>query len=360
MLALGEPLGKFNASKNKSVKKDVVLEAWYSKKNVLKGSVAKDQKPVKASQVLNKFQADVLPGIISEEPEPLAKILVFLPQWVEAILGGKKVLELRKTSLISNSEGEILYMAVANEIVGRAFFAKPIVIETAEQFEKMKSFHCWEGVDPPYAYPFVAHPVSQVQRLQPLKFQKLQGCRGRSLYRPLAGEEGAKLDEKKTAKQDTGSKTKTQKSDIKVLRGAVLASHQVVQVDVAQHLKPTKERVEKKLEFFKRKATKVDLHISAGGLAHMNNLAFPRKSRLIAFLLGNLDKNVATVTCFWVPSWEEQANLKEVSTGGDDLSGFCNKFDVCLLGACLVCPGENPEPCVLKEIEQIYGPFPAW
>ena len=211
-MALGESLGKFNTSKNKSVKKDLVLEAWYSKKNVLKGSVAKDQKPVKASQVLNKFQADVLPGIISEEPEPLAKILVFLPQWVEAILGGKKVLELRKTSLISNQEGEILYMAVANEIVGRAFFAKPIVIETAEQFEKMKSFHCWEGVDPPYAYPFVAHPVSQVQRLQPLKFQKLQGCRGRSLYRPLAGEEGAKLDEKKTAKEDKGSKTKTQKS----------------------------------------------------------------------------------------------------------------------------------------------------
>ena len=130
-------------------------------------------------------------------------------------------------------------------------------------------------------------------------------------------------------------------------------------MDVAQHLKPNKERVEKKIEFFKRKATKVELHISAGGLAHMNNLAFPRKSRLIAFLLGNLDKNVATVTSFWVPSWEEQANLKEVSTGGDDLSGFCNKHDLCLLGACLVCPGENPEPCVLKEIEQIYGPFPA-
>ncbi len=239
------------------------------------------------------------------------------------------------------------------------FFAKPIVIETAEQFEKMKSFHCWEGIDPPYAYPFVAHPVSQVQRLQPLKFHKLQGCRGRSLYRPLAEKEGTELDEKKAEKKSKGNQTKNQKSDIKVLRGAALANHQVVQVDLAQHLKPTQERVEKKLEFFKRKAARVDLHIPAGGLAHVNNIAFLRKSRLIAFLLGKMDKNVASISCFWVPSWEEQANLKEVSIGGDDFSGFCDKHDVCLLGASLVCPGENPEPCVLKEIEQIYGPYPA-
>ena len=83
--------------------------------------MAKDQKPVKVPKELKestqteKFQADVLPGIISEEPERLAKILIFQPQWVEAILGGKKVLELRKTTLISNSQGEILYLAVAND-----------------------------------------------------------------------------------------------------------------------------------------------------------------------------------------------------------------------------------------------------
>ena len=56
----------------------------------------------------------------------------------------------------------------------------------------MEAHQC---TNPPYSFPMVGHGISKVQKLTPLRFNKLRGAVGRALYRPLSkGEEGGKED----------------------------------------------------------------------------------------------------------------------------------------------------------------------
>ena len=68
------------------------------------------------------FKPDISPGILSEVPENLAKLLVFEEVWLEKILNGTKTLELRKT-LIGD---DWMYLAFKDTIVGKCFISHPI------------------------------------------------------------------------------------------------------------------------------------------------------------------------------------------------------------------------------------------
>lgn len=129
-------------------------------------------------------------SILSEEPPPLGKILVLEKGWLDKILEGEKTLELRKTLI---DEKEHMYLAAKDCIYAKCMVSDPIEICNSDEFESLMEAH--QCTNPPYSFPMVGHRISKVQKLTPLRFNKLRGAVGRALYRPLSkGEEGGKED----------------------------------------------------------------------------------------------------------------------------------------------------------------------
>lgn len=378
---LGGTASAFNKCKGKEPKIDFILQLWFKKtilpdisesttngskeksfgapepgpmkseekkekknevKSALEGKKAK-KPPVLLQEALFSSLRDqkphVLPGEVVEEPEYLAKILILGEKWLDPILKGEKTVELRKTRVTSEAGQEQMFLACGATIYGRCFLSPPLNITSEEQFEALKRQHCWDSPDLPYKLPFVAHGISHVQKLQPLDFTKLVGCQGRSLYRPLGWtphDETPKKDKNKeeTCAEEKGAKSaiKTKKvksatakpsSKIKLLPAAALQDKLVEEVDVATHLQPSESRLSKKQEALKKKNRNTDVHISGGGLAHLNNVAFPRApSKTAAYLFGVEESKSVVVKAIFVPAWEEQDNTKEWTLTNEELDIF--------------------------------------
>ena len=169
-------------------------------------------------------------------------------------------------------------------------------IETQEKFKGLASAHKCD--DEPYKYPFVGHHITQLQKLKPLEFEKLHGCMGRSLYRPLGWTPNA--DQQEGEKEEKGTKKASiKKKDskkepvkgqlgIKTLSPLALQDQIVEVIDAEKHLCPSKDRLAAKTDFLNHKYRKVQVDISGGLLAHMNNEAFKRSpSSTAGFLLGS-------------------------------------------------------------------------
>lgn len=361
-------------------------------------------------EVLLGQEPDILPGTIQEEPKPLDKILLFSGTWLEAILKGEKTLELRKTRVTCKDGSEVMYLAVGATILGLCRLSAPLRIDSMEMFQKLKMKHQWSQPDPPYSFPFVGHGVSEVQRLTPLQFLKLQGCQGRSLYRKLeapapADSEGAKeaqtLDEppeeskakkgpkKKAAKANPAAKEaakktappadevqdeapedsaeppkkkpKVKKRGINLLPTAALQSAEVKEIDPKSHFQPSTERLEGKYKLLKSKCAKVKMHISGGCLAHFNNVGFPRAPcTTAAILLGEQKKSIVYASGLWVPAWEDQANMESWELSGEDFQEFCTKKEVTAVAMCLITPEDDaPDPSKLMVFDKLRQKCPS-
>ncbi|CAK9082533.1 unnamed protein product [Durusdinium trenchii] len=274
-----------------------------------------------------------------------------------------------------------MYLAQGSTIHGRCRLSPPLSITSESQFLKLKEKHKWDSEGLPYKLPFVVHAISQVQQLTPLEFLKLRGCQGRSLYRPLdwkpehdlASTEGENLDSGETkADAKTGetgkgkdkkkglsakekkAKAKAKITPLKVLPPEVLESQKVKIIDPAEHFVPGEERLQAKRKFFSRKDSTVDLHVSGGALAHVNNLAFPREGqKTAAYLFGEIDK-VPAVQAVLVPAWSDQERFPEWDMDMACMQDCRFARDMKLLGILLVVPGEEkPDPSHLSLFQKL-------
>jgi hypothetical protein len=411
---LAGALSTFNKAKGKDAKKDYLLHLWFTKK-VLPDltSCSTSDKPKKEpkakpacsekcstkklpgpedaksdppaatpsqEELLQAFvdqKADILPGEVVEEPERLAKILILSQEWLTQILEGKKVVELRRFRITTGRVAEMMYLGVGSVIYARCLVSAPCTLKTVEQFLSLRHQHLWESEDLPYKLPFVAHTVTQVQKLKPLEFFKLQGCVGRSLYRPvgwtgeeqeeepLAGEGGpstGKDAKKKSSEKPTssGKGKKTSKPSkksppISLLPAATLECAEVVEVDAAEHFQASQQRKEKKYAQLKRKQNTTEVHISGGALGHLNNTSFPRAPhKTAAYLLGKQSKTAAEISAIFVPTWEDQTRMDTWDFTHESLAAWCEEHSVEPIGVALVVPDEEvPDPSHLQVFEQM-------
>ena len=379
----GKEPSKGDAKKGKGPSKEEAEQEKAKKEKELSKGNAKKGKPIDpknvqtsesnaAFQDLLSAKADVEEGVIAETPEYLSKILILEEKWLELILSGQKTIELRKSRLTSSAQ-EVLYLAVGNEIHGRALFSGMCTIDTLSAFEKLGGHKC---TTPPYAFPFVGHKISKVQRLEKIKFLKLQGCQGRSLYRPLNWtpefdlklkkdtEEGHIPEDGEDTLGENGTKAKTKAAGKKkitdwcnLLPSKALSQSQVEIVDTSKHFEPSSARLEQKMAFLRQKTVQADLHISGGCLAHLNNVAFPRAPlHTVGVLLGILEKKATMVKALWVPRWEMQEKLAEVTLADQDMQDFCDSEGFQVVGICLVQPKfDSPDLCCFEELSQIWN-----
>ena len=360
-------------SEAKKEKKDGVKSALEGKK--LKQPPGLSQEALFSS--LRDQKPHVLPGEVVEEPEHLAKILILGEKWLDPILKGEKTVELRKTRITSAAGQEQMFLGCGATIYGRCLLSPPLNITSEEQFQALKHQHCWDSPDLPYKLPFVAHGISHVQKLQPLEFMKLMGCQGRSLYRPLGWtpddetpkKDGGTCAEEKEAKSATKTKNKKVKSataatakakpssKIKLLPAAALQDKTVAEVDAGTHFQPSESRFSKKRELLKKKNRNIDVHISGGALAHLNNVAFPRApSKTAAYLFGVEESKSVAVKAIYVPAWEEQDNTKEWTLTNEELDIFGGNNELEPVGVVLVVPQEeSPNLSHLEAFERIRG-----
>ena len=387
---------------NKEVKKLAVLRAWFEKmiapnfkdttnsspeattksspkattKSSSKATTKSSSKAPKtvagpSLKDLECLKSEILPGEISEEPELLAKILMFSQEWLDLILSGKKTIELRKARISCSNQYESYYMGFGNVIYGRCMVAPGVKIENDEDFSMLKDGHLWTNPQLPYSFPFFAHGLSKVQRLKPLEFEKLFGTQGRALYRPLGyleehaeGKEieeqeeggGSTADKKTKGKQvKKGAKgkkgvinDKTKRNQIKCLPPAGLKARkvEVVDVDPNKYLQPDAARLEGKLAHLKATCQgSANLHVSGGLLAHFNNVAFCREeAETAAYLVGHEEKGSQVVTGVWVPSWDMQKTFHSWTLEEPALLEWCansKKTNTIVMGICLVAPREE-------------------
>lgn len=326
-----------------------------SSKKVAPKETAKDTASKKLSKQAVEKAADVtdppepVAGEIEEEPSYLARIIILQQEWLDLILEGSKVMELRKSSL--RSEAGAFYLAAGNTLHGRCEMSPPISIDGLDQFKKLESEH--KCKDPFYTFPCVGHRISKLQKIKPLEFCKLKGCVGRSLYRPVGWTEELEKEMGKAEEPKKGTKTgttnkanqNTQQPNIKTLSAESLKGQKVEVLDAQKYLCPSKERFEAKQEFLKRKSRPIELHISGGLLAHLNNEAFARAPASTGgYLLGSKDEGDPSVSALWVPTWEHQASMCTWQLGGKELEEWAAGLDLQLVGACLVVPnGDRAE-----------------
>ena len=368
----------FGAPEPGSMKSEEKKEKKHGGKSALEGKKVKKPPGLLQEEFFSSLRDQkphVLPGEVVEEPEFLAKVLILGEKWLDPILKGEKTVELRKTRVTSEAGPEQMFLGCGATIYGRCCLSPPLNITTEEQFQALKHQHCWDSPDLPYKLPFVAHGISHVQKLQPLDFTKLVGCQGRSLYRPLGWTPDAETPKKdenteETCAEEKGEKsaTKTKKgksatakakssSKIKLLPPAALQDKLVEEVDVATHFQPSEGRLSKKQEVLKKKNRNIDVHISGGALAHLNNVAFPRApSKTAAYLLGVEESKSVVVKAIFVPAWEEQDNTKEWTLSNEELDIFGGNNELEIVGAALVVPEEeSPNLSHLDAFESIRG-----
>ena len=368
---------------NKEAKKLAVLRAWFEKtiapnlkpmntspKATTKSSPKEPKKAPKkvagpSLKDLECLKSEILPGEMSEEPELLAKILMFSQEWLDLVLSGKKTLELRKVKISCSMQDESYYLGAGNMIYGRCIISPGVKVENDEDFSKLKDGHLWTDSKPPYSFPFAVHGLSKVQRLKPLEFERLHGTQGRALYRPIGylakhaegkdieeQEEGgnSKTDKKPKGKQVKKAKKgvikdKTKESEIKCLPPAELDSQKVEVVDPNNYLQPDAARLQGKLSQLKACAGVANLHVSGGLLAHLNNVAFSRgEAETAAYFVGHEEKGSQVVTGVWIPSWDMQKTFHSWTLEDPDLQKWCansKHTDTIVMAICLVVPGEE-------------------
>lgn len=343
-------LTEFNKAKQKEGKVNSALCSWF-KKEILKSE--ENKAPAHASKKHSKtpsgheekkpqdppskegpnHEHGVLPGEVEEEPAMLAKILILQEDWGQKICSGEKTMELCKSRITSSNKPETIYLAVGKTIFARCEFLAPVQIKTEKEFQKLQPSHCWNKPELPYAFPFVGHYLTNVQRLKPLEFCRLQGTVGRALYRPVGwkgdaeGEKKEETEEKaegeKKEKKGSSSKDKAaakgkakkqqkkQSFSIKTLPTNALEETEVKTVEAEKHLQPSKSRFDAKASFLERKSKKPAVDISGGVLSHLNNWAFSREPALTgAYLLGKRGWP-ASVTGLHVPPRDMQEKFEE-------------------------------------------------
>lgn len=416
LIEAGGDAGQFNKAKGKENKKDAFMREWFRVKvlpeleaggNLDPLPKKEAAKAVPKAKVASKsaalpdstepgvgLKADILPGEVDETPALLSKILLLQDEWLQKVLDGTKVLELRKARLTCKGS-ETMYLAVGSTIYGRCSITPLVTFTDTVQFAKLKDKHCWDQDDPPYAFPFIGHVLSQVQRVKPLDFLKLKGCQGRCLFRPVGwksedeelasqqeiepsgpaskpdeGLEEAKSEKKKPKgkgqkknKCDTEEpkepKTKKPKStDIKLLPASALEKAEVVQIDHKSHLLPSTDRLKAKREVLKKKTAHIDVHISGGALAHVNNVAFKRAPSLTgAYLAGTTNGKFVEVKAVWVPSWECHGSMELWDLAcNSELEEWLSGIEMEVVGVLLVVPElETPEVSQLQVFDKLWA-----
>ena len=390
----------FNKRKSKDDKKKLVLEHWFknicnqtgddpSPKQAAKMAPPKEKKIASTKAELKqkgnhkvaskidlahvaKMKPDVLPGVVTEEPEMLSKILILSQHWLDSILDHGKTVELRKTRVTSGLEDSPMYLACESTIHGRCILGPAFPIACMEEFEALNEAH--KCPEPPYAFPFMAHPLTQVQRLTPLQFSKLHGAIGRSLYRPVgwnpdaeategceketAGSTKGESAKKEKPKEKLAAKVKSKKKDvIRALseKGAKVDDAVIKVVDPSEHLRPSKSRFDARQEQLKNKSVPVDMNISGGLLAHLNNVAFPRAPARTAMILvgqtSSSDEPGFLIKGGYIPSWELQGKMKQWTVDMDldpAFKDWCDNMNCEVVGICAVLPlMESPEVSAL-------------
>ena len=415
-LVTGGVPASFHKAK-KDAKKEQVLQQWFqqvlipsyetegggglkqlsAEKPPKKGEKSTEPTPsAKKLDTLESLQGhkpEVLPGVVEETPELMARILILGQNWADLVMAGEKCIELRKTRISSCKQPEMMYLGVKDTIFARCLVCPGVKIENEEQFNMLRNGHRWEDEKLPYGFPFMGHALLQVQALKPVEFQRVWGTIGRALYRPPGfvglpedgeeegkGSSGSKVAEedaqdkgeatsskgnvakkKGSQKEKTGKNTtKTKQNQIKCLPPSALEGQTVETVEPTEHLQPSSQRLEAKQKQLQRKrdADKADVHISGGALAHLNNLAFPRgPSKTAAYLLGEVGKKKSvSVKSLWIPRWEAQGEMEKWTVNEADLKKWAKTFRPALavVGLCLVVPDQDtPEVSALMVFDQI-------
>lgn len=271
-----------------------------------------------------------------------------------------------------------------------------------------------------YIYMKLVH--GQVQFLFPKKFNKLDSCIGRSLYRPVGfseekiasmeagiaaaeeaskkakskekdpGDQKAKEGNKSSKKPKAGKEikecgeatkdlkakgkksgsspgaaeeikksggqpeaeskekppkgsSKPKKESSRLLNLAqpnLLQGSAIEVVNSKNHLQPGNDRLQNKLDFLKRKDKHVDINISGGVLAHLNNIAFAKAADMItvSYFLGGMDekKSVIHVKGCWCPNVLKEEGPYKPMWDDDELQTLCTQKGDIVVGCCLVKP----------------------
>ena len=412
---LAGALSTFNKAKGKDAKKDYLLHLWFTKK-VLPDltSCSTSDKPKKEpkakpacsekcstkklpgpedaksdppaatpsqEELLQAFvdqKADILPGEVVEEPERLAKILILSQEWLTQILEGKKVVELRRFRITTGRVAEMMYLGVGSVIYARCLVSAPCTLKTVEQFLSLRHQHLWESEDLPYKLPFVAHTVTQVQKLKPLEFFKLQGCVGRSLYRPvgwtgeeqeeepLAGEGGpstGKDAKKKSSEKPTssGKGKKTSKPSkksppISLLPAATLECAEVVEVDAAEHFQASQQRKREEVCAAEAQAKHYGGSHLRGCFGTFEQHIFSKgTSQNSSLLVGQARaRRLLRSQPSLCQRGEDQTRMDTWDFTHESLAAWCEEHSVEPIGVALVVPDEEvPDPSHLQVFEQM-------
>lgn len=172
---------KERCQKAKTSSMDAEVKAASESKKTPKTQNSKQkQKDKEVKDVMeDQFPPDILEGIVEETPELFAKIIIIDGVWMDAILEQGKTLELRKSHLVP-CKSEVLYFAVGKVIKARCLVHYGFPVKDQAHHDELLPWH--QCPEPPYGFPYMAHYLTEVQKLKDLEFQKLQGCIGRSLY----------------------------------------------------------------------------------------------------------------------------------------------------------------------------------
>ena len=385
----------FQKAKNKDGKRTLALQRWFTLKALPeldmdlppmtkptakptgKAKVASQKKtgakvaPTKgekdaAISKLKELKPTVSLDLKQEVPQYHAKVLILTQKWLNEIIEGGKTLELRKFTVASAQEcfDEPFYLATENVIRAKCMLGEPFTITSQEDFDQLQE--CHKVPSPPYTFPFVAHPVRQVQQLEPLTFFKKHGSIGRCLFRPVGWTEEMEKEElkklEKTMKSKTGGTKKgglheaksSKRKGINTLAESKLElKDQVVEIVPADlHLRPSQKRFDAKRALLDKKNCKPELNISGGILSHVNNVAFPRSPALTGYILvGAFEKDASCtimVKGVYVPSWELQEDISSWTTKVDkDFAKWCKEMDVEIVGVGFVDPSLH-EPGIEK------------
>ena len=151
----------------------------------------------------------------------------------------------------------------------------------------------------------------------------------------------------KEKKGSAAAKAKSKSISMRLPKGDLLEGQAVTVVNPQSHFKPSKDRLEQKKEFLKRRDVVSMINISGGLLSHMNNYAFPRSSTsTMGFLTGSVDeKGVVTVGSLWVPDLERDQPINATTFLDEELQAFCAKHSEIVVGCLIVKTGAEKTLC---------------